>query len=175
MSVHLLVRLHEVSSAYITPRDIIDMEFGPRCCCVFLAIASLLGCGESSYEPTPGNLVGEFSGRAGEDFRTYDLFLAVDEVADSVRGSWSLAFLTTCTTHDGPFSGTLNGDQLKLRLRPDEGSEATFDLTARVLPGDTVLSGNLTVVAIGSGPLCFEDFASLRLHQREVDGLPVGR
>lgn len=140
-----------------------------------LAFAVLLACSDSTYEPTPGNLIGEFSGRAGEDFQTYDLFLAVDEVADSVRGLWSLAFLTTCTTHDGPFSGTLNGDQLKLRLRPDEGYEATFDLTVQVLPGDSVLSGDLTVVAIGSDPLCFEDFASIRLHQGEVDGLPIGR
>ena len=140
-----------------------------------LAFAVLLACSDSTYEPTPGNLIGEFSGRAGEDFQTYDLFLAVDEVADSVRGLWSLAFLTTCTTHDGPFSGTLNGDQLKLRLRPDEGYEATFDLTVQVLPGDSVLSGDLTVVAIRSDPLCFEDFASIRLHQGEVDGLPIGR
>ena len=150
------------------------MEYGPRCCRALLALALLLAC-ESSYEPTPGNLVGEFSGQAGEGLETYDLFLAVDEVTDSVRGLWVLAFLTTCSTHDGPFSGTLDGDQLRLRLRPDEGYEATLDLTVRVLPGDSVLSGNLTVVAIGSDPLCFEDFASLRLHQGEVDGLPFGR
>ncbi|HEX7336080.1 MAG TPA: hypothetical protein VF252_02635 [Gemmatimonadales bacterium] len=107
--------------------------------------------------------------------QTYDLFLAIDEVADSVRGLWSLAFVTTCATHDGPLSGTLHGDQLRLRLRPDEAYEATFDLTVRVLPGDSVLSGGLTVVAVGTEPLCFDDFASIRLHQGEVDGLPLGR
>jgi hypothetical protein len=151
------------------------MEYGRRWCSALFAFALLVACSDSTYEPTPGNLIGEFSGRAGRDFDTYDLFLAVDEVTDSVRGLWSLAFVTTCSTHDGPFSGTLNGDQLRLRLRPDEGYEATLDLTVRVLPGDSELSGGLTVVALGSDPLCFEDFASIRLHQGEVDGLPIGR
>jgi hypothetical protein len=151
------------------------MEHGSRCWRGFFALALLLACSDSPYEPTPGRLIGEFSGRAGQDFQTYDLFLAVDEAADSVRGLWSLAFLTTCSTHDGPFSGTLDGDQLRLRLRPDEGYEATLDLTVRVLPGDSVLSGGLTVVAEGSEPLCFDDFASIRLHQGEVNGLPIGR
>jgi hypothetical protein len=135
----------------------------------------LLACGDSPYEPTPEHLLGEFSGRAGQDFQIYDLFLAIDEVADSVRGLWSLAFLTTCATHDGPFSGTLDGDQLRLRLRPDEGHEASLDLTVRVLPGDSVLSGGLALVAMGSEPLCFDDFASVRLRKGEVDGLPLGR
>jgi hypothetical protein len=151
------------------------MEHGSRSWSALSALAILLACGDSTYEPTPGHLVGEFSGRAGQDFQTYDLFLAVDEVADSVRGLWSLAFLTTCATHDGPFSGTLDGDQLRLRLRPDEGREATLDLTVRVLPGDSVLSGGLTVFAVGSEPLCFNDFASISLHQGEVNGLPIGR
>jgi hypothetical protein len=151
------------------------MQHGPRSWRRLIAVTLLLACSDSPYEPTPEHLIGEFSGRAGQNFHTYDLFLAVDEVADSVRGLWSLAFVTTCSTHDGPFSGTLDGDQLRLRLRPDEGYEATLDLTVRVLPGDSVLSGGLTVAALGSDPLCFEDFASIRLHQGEVDGLPIGR
>ena len=135
----------------------------------------LLACGDSPYEPTPGRLIGEFSGWAGEGLQTYELFLAVDEVTDSVRGLWVLAFLSTCATHDGPFSGTLDGDQLRLRLRPDEGYEAALDLTVQVLPGDSVLTGGLTVFAVGSEPICFNDFPSIRLHKGEVDGLPFGR
>ena len=135
----------------------------------------LLACSDSPYEPTPGNLIGEFSGQAGQNFQAYDLFLAIDSVADSVRGLWSLAFVTDCPTHDGPFSGTLQGDRLQLRLRPDEGYEATLDLTMRVLPGDSLLSGDLALVALGSEPLCFDEFASIRLHKGEVNGLPIGR
>ncbi len=140
-----------------------------------VAVALLLACSDTPYEPTPEHLIGEFSGRAGQDFQTYDLFIAIDEVTDSVRGLWSLAFLTTCSTHDGPFSGTLEGDQLRLRLRPDEGYEATFDLSVRVQHGDSVLNGGLVLVAVGSEPLCFDDFASIRMHQGEVNGLPIGR
>ena len=81
-------------------------------------------CSDSLYEPMLAHLVGEFSGQAGTDFKTYYLFLAIDRVADSVRGLWSLAFQTTCATHDGPFSGRLVGDQSQLRLRPDEDYEA---------------------------------------------------
>ena len=132
-------------------------------------MALLVACGDSPYEPTPARLIGEFNGRAGEDFRTYDLFLAVDQVDDSVRGRWSLAFQTTCSSHDGPFSGTFDGDQLRLRLRPDEGYEATFDVTLRVLPGDSVLAGRLTLVELGSVPgggltLCFNEFGPITLH-----------
>lgn len=151
------------------------VQHGPRYWRRLLAVTLLLACSNSPYEPTPGRLIGEFSGRAGQSVQTYDLFLAIDEVADSVRGLWSLAFLTTCSTHDGQFSGTLDGDQLRLRLRPDEGYEAALDLTVRVLPGDSVLSGGLTVVAVGSEPLCMTDFPSIRLHQGEVTGLPIGR
>jgi hypothetical protein len=139
----------------------------------------LVACGDAPYEPTPAHLVGEFSGQAGESLQTYDLFLAMDEVNDSVRGQWSLAFQTACPTHDGPFSGTLDGDQLRLRLRPDEDHEATFDLTLRVVPGDSVLNGRVTLVELGSVPgggqtLCFNDFAPITLHYGEVDGLPRG-
>jgi hypothetical protein len=145
-----------------------------------LALAVLVACGDSPYEPTLARLVGEFSGRAGQDFQAYDLFLALDQVDDSVRGLWSLAFQTSCSTHDGPFSGTLEGDQLRLRLRPDEDYEATFDLTLRVIPGDSVLSGRLTLLKLGSvaggGPtLCFNQFAPIALHYGQVDGLPIGR
>jgi hypothetical protein len=148
--------------------------------CTLLAVVILVACGDSPYEPTPARLVGEFSGRAGQDFQTYDLFLAVDQVDDSVRGLWSLAFQTSCSTHDGPFSGTLEGDQLRLRLRPDEDSEATFDLTLKVIPGDSVLNGRLTLLELGSVPgggstLCFNQFAPIALHYGEVDGLPIGR
>lgn len=73
-------------------------------------------------------------------------------MADSVRGLWSLSFPATCATHDGPFSGTLDGDQLRLRLRPDEAYEATLDLQVRVMPGDSLLSGRLTLVQAGSAP-----------------------
>jgi hypothetical protein len=55
-------------------------------------------------------------------------------VTDSVRGLWSLSFQATCATHDGPFSGVIDGDELRLRLWPDEDSEATLDLRVRVLP-----------------------------------------
>ena len=134
-----------------------------------------VACGDAPYEPKPADLVGEFSGQAGESLQTYDLFLAVDQVDDSVRGLWSLAFQTSCSTHDGPFSGTLDGDQLHLRLRPDEDYEATFDLTLRVVPGDSVLSGRVTLVELGSEMLCFNDFAPITLHYGEVGGLPIGR
>ena len=134
-----------------------------------------VACGDAPYEPKPADLVGEFSGQAGESLQTYDLFLAVDQVDDSVRGLWSLAFQTSCSTHDGPFSGTLDGDQLHLRLRPDEDYEATFDLTLRVVPGDSVLSGRVTLVEFGSEMLCFNDFAPITLHYGEVGGLPIGR
>lgn len=140
-----------------------------------LALALLVSCGDPPYEPTPGRLVGEFSGRAGEGFQTYDLFLAVDQVDDSVRGLWSLAFLTSCSTHDGPFSGTLDGDQLRLRLRPDEAYEATFDVSVRVQPGDSMLMGRLALVQLGGEPLCFNQYAPITLHYGEVGGLPIGR
>jgi hypothetical protein len=140
-----------------------------------VGLSLLAACGETSYEPTPARLVGEFSGRAGDGFQTYDLFLSVDAAGDSVRGLWSLAFLTSCSTHDGPFSGTLEGDRLKLRLRPDEGYESTFDVDVRVLPGDSVLTGNLSLVQMGGEPLCFEEYAPITLHYGEVNGLPIGR
>jgi len=140
-----------------------------------LGLTLLLACGDAAYEPTPARLLGEFSGRAGDGLHTYDLFLAVDEVADSVRGLWSLAFQTSCSTHDGPFSGVLEGDHLKLHLRPDEEYEATLDVNVRVLSGDSVLTGGLTVVQEGGEPLCFEEFAPMTLHYGEVSGLPIGR
>jgi hypothetical protein len=141
----------------------------------------LLACGDAPYEPTPERLLGEFSGRAGTGFETYDLFLAVDQVSDSVRGLWSLSFTATCATHDGPFSGVLQGDQLRLRLRPDEAYEATLDLVMRVLPGDSVLTGRPILVAAGSVPegspaLCGSDsLTAVTLHAGEVAGLPAGR
>jgi hypothetical protein len=140
-----------------------------------LLTALFVACGDSPYEPTPTNLASEFSGQAGESFQTYGLFLAVDQVDDSVRGLWSLSFQTSCSTHDGPFSGTLDGDQLRLRLRPDEDYEATFDLTLRVVPGDSVLTGRVTLVESGSETLCFDEFAPMTLHVGEVGGLPIGR
>jgi len=147
-----------------------------------LAVA-LCGACSDAYEPTPEHLIGEFSGRAGEGFQDYGLFLAVDQVSDSVRGLWSLSFAATCATHDGPFSGVLDGDQLRLRLQPDEGHEATLDLRVRVLPGDSVLTGSLTLVAPGTPPpgyegpaLCGTDeLAPIALHYGEVAGLPIGR
>jgi hypothetical protein len=139
------------------------------------ALAAVVACGNSPYQPDPGALVGEFSGRAGSDFETYDLFLAVDQVSDSVRGLWSLSYLTTCSTHDGPFSGTLSGDNLLLRLQPDEADEATFEVSLRVLRGDSVLSGQIISVVPGASPLCFSDYARIRLHYGDVNGLPVGR
>jgi hypothetical protein len=140
-----------------------------------LLTALFVACGDAPYEPTPADLVGEFSGQAGESFQTYGLFLAVDQVDDSVRGLWSLSFQTSCSTHDGPFSGTLDGDQLHLRLRPDEDYEATFDLTVRVEPGDSILNGRMTLVELGSETLCFSEFDPIRLHYGEVNGLPIGR
>jgi hypothetical protein len=149
-----------------------------------LLVATLLAaCSDTPYEPTPERLLGEFSGQAGTGFETYNLFLAVDEVSDSVRGVWSLSFQATCATHDGPFSGILDGDELRLRLRPDEETEATLDLRARVLPGDSVLTGPLTLVAPGTFPpgyggpaLCGSDeLAPIRMHQGEVVGLPIGQ
>lgn len=127
------------------------------------------------YQPTAEHLVGEFSGRAGANFKAYDLFLAVDEVSDSVRGVWSLAFVPTCATHDGQFSGTLQGSELRLRLRPDEASEATLDMVAHVLPGDTLIAGDLTLVQLGGDQLCFTIFDPFTLHYGDVSGLPIGR
>jgi hypothetical protein len=143
----------------------------------------LLACGGTPYEPSPERLLGEFSGRAGTGFETYDLLLAVDQVSDSVRGVWSLSFPASCASHDGPFSGVLAGDKLRLRLRPDETQEATLDLAIRVLPGDSVLSGQLTLVAPGTFPpgyqgpaLCGSDeLAPITLHSGEVDGFPISR
>lgn len=149
-----------------------------------LLILTLSGaCSDTPYEPTPGHLLGEFSGGAGAGLETYGLFLAVDQVADSVRGVWSLSFQATCATHDGPFSGILDGDRLRLRLQADEENEATLDLRVRVLPGDSVLTGSLTLVAPGTPPpgyegpaLCGSDkLASITLHYGEVAGLPIGR
>jgi hypothetical protein len=140
-----------------------------------LAVA-LCGACSDAYAPTPERLIGEFSGRAGEGLQDYGLFLAVDQVGDSVRGLWSSSFSATCATHDGPFSGVLDGDQLRLQLRPDEDSEATLDLRVRVLPGDSVLTGALTVAVPGSEPLCGSDeLAPITLHYGEVPGLPIGR
>ena len=149
-----------------------------------LLVAALFGaCSETPYAPNPEQLLGEFSGEAGAGLETYGLFLAVDQVADSVRGVWSLSFRATCATHDGPFSGVLDGDQLRLRLRPDEATEATLYLRLRVLPGDSVLTGQPTLVAPGTFPpgyggpaLCGSDrLAPIDLHFGEVDGLPIGR
>ena len=140
-----------------------------------LLIVSLCGACSDAYEPTPERLIGEFSGRAGEGFQDYELFLAVDQVGDSVRGLWSLNFSATCATHDGPFSGVLDGDQLRLRLRADEASEATLDLRVQVHPGDSVLTGTPTVAVPGSEPLCgSDDLAAISLHQGEVAGWPAG-
>jgi hypothetical protein len=130
------------------------------------------------YQPNPEHLVGEFQGSAGEGFQVYDLFLAIDELTDSVRGLWSLGYTATCATHDGPFSGTLTGDQLQLHLRPDESYEATIDVSLQVVPGDSVLTGDATVVAHGTPdiPLCGSDeLAPVTLHFGQVDGLPLGR
>jgi hypothetical protein len=82
-----------------------------------LLVVAPCGACSDAYEPTPERLIGEFSGRAGEGFQDYSLFLAVDQVGDSVRGLWSLSFSVTCATHDGPFSGVLDGDQLRLVQR----------------------------------------------------------
>jgi hypothetical protein len=145
---------------------------------VLILAALVLGCGEDPYQPTPDRLVGEFSGGAGQGFGTYELFLALDQVADSVRGLWSLSFQASCAPHDGPFSGVLDGNQLRLRLRPDESYEATLDLTARVMPGDTLLGASLKVVALGQGniPLCGSNqLAPIALHYGEVDWFPIGR
>ncbi len=149
-----------------------------------LLVLTLLGaCSGTPYEPTPERLLGEFSGMSGRGFETYGLALAVDEVADSVRGLWTLGFTATCATHDGPFSGVLDGDQLLLRLRPDEPSEATLDLRVRVLQGDSVLIGPLALVAPGTFPpgnngpaLCGSDeLDPITLHAGDVAGWPFGR
>lgn len=146
-----------------------------------LALALLVACSDAPYEPNPARLIGEFSGNAGQGFQTYSLFLAVDQVDDSVRGLWSLGFQATCATHDGPFSGIIEGDELRLLLEPDEGYEATLGVRLRVLPGDSVLSGQLTLVAPGSLPgdgptLCGSDeLAPITLHYGEVPGMPIGR
>lgn len=148
---------------------------------MLLALTLLGACGDPPYSPTPERLLGEFHGNAGEGFETYGLSLAVDEVGDSVRGVWSLGFQATCATHDGPFSGILHKNQLRLRLRPDEAYEATLDLLLFVQPGDSVLTGSLTLVSRGSVPddrpaLCGSDeLAPVTLHQGEVDGFPLGR
>jgi hypothetical protein len=139
-----------------------------------LLLSALLSCGDSPYAPTPTALMGEFSGDAGQNFKIYNLFLAVQTTGDSIRGSWSLSFLTTCSTHDGPFSGTLAGDRLTLHLEPDEAYEASLDLTLRVHPGDSVLTGQMALVAEGTEPLCFSDFTPITLHRGEVLGLPRG-
>ena len=110
-----------------------------------LAFTLLGACSDAPYEPTPERLIGEFSGQAGEGLQAYGLFLALDQVEDSVRGLWSLSFQATCTSHDGPFSGIIDGNELRFRLRPDEDYEATLDLRVRVLPGDSVLTGSLTL------------------------------
>jgi hypothetical protein len=157
----------------------LDRQARSRTC--LLVGLFLLACSDTPYEPVSERLLGEFSGRAGSGFETYDLSLAVDEVSDSVRGLWSLSFTATCATHDGPFSGVLNEDRLRLRLRPDEDYEATLDLVVRVQPGDSVLSGRLILVAPGTHPagfpaLCGSDsLAAVTLHAGEVAGFPVGR
>jgi hypothetical protein len=127
------------------------------------------------YQPNPEHLLGEFSGRAGTNFAAYDLFLAVDEVTDSVRGLWSLSFRSTCATHDGQFSGTLEGNQLRLRLRPDQTSDPTLDVNAWLLPGDTLLAGNMALVQLGTDALCFTTFEPFTLLSGDVPGLPIGR
>jgi hypothetical protein len=143
---------------------------------IWITVLTALGaCSDSPYQPDPEALVGEFSARAGSGFETYDLFLAVDQVSDSVRGLWSLSYPTTCFTHDGPFSGTLSGERLLLRLRPDEPHEATFEVSLRVLPGDSVLTGRILSVIPGTSPLCFSDYAPITLHYGDVNGLPTGR
>lgn len=130
---------------------------------------------DSPYQPNPGALVGAFSGRAGSDLETYDLFVAADQVSDSVRGLWSLSYLTSCSTHDGPFSGTLSGDRLLLHLRPDTPDEATFEVSLQILRGDSVLSGQIVSVVPGAAPLCFSDYAPITLRYGDVNGLPIGR
>jgi hypothetical protein len=139
------------------------------------ALTALAACSDSPYQPNPEALVGEFSGRAGSGLETYDLFLAVDEVGDSVRGLWSLAYVTSCSTYDGAFSGTLSGERLELTLRPDEPYEATIEVALQVLPGDSVLRGRILSVAPGTSPLCFSDHAPFTLHYGDVNGLPIGR
>ena len=146
-----------------------------------LAFTLLGACSDAPYEPTPERLIGEFSGQAGEGLQAYGLFLALDQVEDSVRGLWSLSFQATCTSHDGPFSGIIDGNKLRFRLRPDEDYEATLDLRVRVLPGDSVLTGSPTLVEPGSVPagspaLCGSDeLDPITLRYGEVAGLPIGR
>jgi hypothetical protein len=132
----------------------------------------------AGYQPAPERLIGEFSGDAGEEFQNYNLFLAIDEITDSVRGLWSLSYTATCATQDGPFSGTLNGDRLQLGLRPDEDDEVTIDLPLRVVPGDSVLTGDPAIVALGGSgipPCGTDELAPVTLHFGDVPGLPVGR
>jgi hypothetical protein len=128
----------------------------------------------SGYQADPVRLVGQFSGDAGQDGQHYNLLLQINGVTDSVRGLWSLSYTGTCATHDGPFSGTLTGDQLQLRLRPDEEYEVTIDLPLRVVPGDSVLTGDPTVVALGNPPIppCgTEELAPLTLHSADTEPL----
>lgn len=141
----------------------------------------LRGCGDAPYEPTPERLLGEFTGIGGTGFGQYGFTLTVDQVSDSVRGSWYLGFTASCASHGGPFSGVLQGDQLQLQLRPDEFTEVTLAMALRVLPGDTVLAGRLTLVSRGRIPqdrpvFCTSDeLAPVRLHASEVAGASVVR
>lgn len=146
---------------------------------LLLPLLLLGACGDSPYEPVPEALIGDFSGTAGSGFETYNLLVRVEEIGDSVRGLWSLSFQASCATQDGPFSGVLEGNRLRLRLRPDEATEATLDLNVRVLPGDSVLTGPLTLLAsgdVGTGPaLCGSDqLAPVTLHSVAAGGLPLG-
>lgn len=133
-----------------------------------LWIVAAAACGDSPYQPNPEALVGEFTGGASSGVGPYELRLTVDEVSDSLRGAWSLSFVTSCSTHDGPFSGTLSGDLLTVHLRPDQPEEATFDLSFRVLPGDSVLNGQITAFVPGTTSICLGMFEPLKLHRLPV-------
>jgi hypothetical protein len=74
----------------------------------------------------------------------------------------------------------LEGDQLKLRLRPDEPNEAEIVLFLRVLPGDSLLTGIPRQVARTDGAPSVHAFCGtdtpvrMTLHAGEVDWFPIG-
>lgn len=140
-----------------------------------LLIAGLLTArSEPSYAPDPASLLGEYSGSVtpGGNLSQYTIAVALEEITDSISGRWYLSYQATCATEDGPLRGSLSGDELTLRLLPDQDLEGTYVLRLRVAPGDSVLRGSLTAEVNNGTLLCGLEADPLDLRRGETGVFP---
>lgn len=132
-----------------------------RCAWTSLTVLGI-GCSSSAQGPNPDPLLTTYTGEAGTGFKLYFLSLTFTSVGDSVAGTWSLAYQTTCQTQDGAFQGVLGSSTLRLTLAADQPTEASFDI--RLTPrADSTFRGEILSATPGTNPLCITDFADITL------------